>query len=280
MVATGAVHGGETGYYSRLLASVNKALPGVQRITDQKLVNTNNTTVKTRGCVLLLDNIAAGGPIGDIRLGMAIDEIIHAWGNPPEAWWNYQGGPRLDYRGATFYFASNKLSGICLHSPELRHLQFKPGVPPGARIAQWQQAIKGCTLNRTPHALQLQHKTNQILLTLSFRWADAPLFQLRLEQSDTALGSLPQRGPNRFGASYQPPRDKFEAVILARLAALDQGYWWGQLKEPDPEQVMLVNHSGRSCWLIYFEPIIPSPDSGIFAEVDQITGETVVWPEG
>ena len=279
MAAAGAAHGGETDYYSRLLASVNKALPGVQRITDQTLVNTNNTTMKTRGCVFLLDQIAAGGPIGDVRLGMALDEIVHAWGNPPKAWWNYQGGPRLDYQGVTLYFASNRLSGICLHSPELRHLRFKPDVPPGADIARWQQAIKPCTLNRTPRALQLQHTTNQILFTLSFRGEDSPLFQLRLEQSDTALVSQPQRGLNRLGAAYQPPRDKYDAVVLARLAALDQGFWWGQHKEPDPEQVMQVNHLGRSCWLIYFEAINPSPDSGIFAEVDQKTGETEVRPE-
>ena len=276
----GGAHGGETDYYSRLRASVIMTLPGVQRITDQTLINTNNTTMKTRGCVFLLDQIAAGGPIGDIRLGMALDEIIHAWGNPPEAWWNYQGGPRLDYKGVTLYFASNKLSGVCLHSPELRHLRFQPDVPPRADIERWQQAIKPFTLNRTPSALQLQQATNQILLTLSFRYgSDSPLFQLRLEQSDNVLVSLPQRRLNRLGASYQPPRDKYEAAVLARLAALDQGFWWGQHKDPDPEQVTLVNHSGKSSWLVYFEAIVPAPDSGIFAEVDQKTGETEVRSE-
>lgn len=119
-------------------------------------------------------------------------------------------------------------------------------------IERWQQAIKPFTLNRTPSALQLQQATNQILLTLSFRYgSDSPLFQLRLEQSDNVLISLPQRRLNWPGPLTSHPAQKDEAAVLARLAALDQGFWWGRQAIPS-EQVTLVNHSGKSSWLVYF----------------------------
>ena len=136
------------------------------------------------------------------------------------------------------------------------------------------------TLNRSRNALQLQHTSKQILLTLSFRHGDnAPLFQLRLEQCATPLVQLPQRGLNRIGSSYLPPCDKFEACILAKLAAIDQGFWWGEHKDPEPELVTTLRRSEKSFWLVYFEAKIRAPGSSIFACIDQNTGETEIDTE-
>ncbi len=282
VIAAGGVgQGRETNFHARLLAGVNTARPGVQQVTDPMLVDTNNTGNKVQGCRLRLDSVAAGGPISGIQFGMSMDEIVRHWGKPPQAWWNYQGGPRFDYEGVILYFVSNRLSGICINSPALRTVHFEPKVAPQSTLAQWQATLKAWTLSRARNAVQLLQATNQVLLTLSFRHGEkAPLFQLRLEQWADPRAPL-KPGLNRLGAYYQPPRDKSEAVILAKLGALDQGWsWWLQKhKHPTPANVVPMDRSGRSYWMVFFEYLRPVPDSGIIALVDRNTGEVEMIPE-
>ncbi len=273
------LNGEETNYYARLLAG-EKGLPrSVRQVTDPLLVDTNNTANRLRNCCFRLNTVFAGGPIGRLRLGMSMDEVVRVWGKPPQVWWNYQGGPRLDYKHIILFFASNELSGICINSPVLRDVEFEPAITTRATLAKWQQTLKGSTLSQTSNAMQLMQATNHALLTLSFRHGShSPLFQLRLEQCANPAGP-PLQPLNRIGAAHQPPRDKFEAIAFAKLGALDQGFSLDAHKDPDPAHVTSVDRSHKSYWLVYFENDPPTPDSGIFAWVDQKTGEVEVAPE-
>lgn len=280
LIAVGDLsHGGETNYYASLLASVNGSPPRIQQVADPTLVDTNNTANKVQGCLFRLNSVDTGGPIGNIQLGMSMDEVVRVWGKPPQAWWNYQGGPRFDYESIILYFAANKLSGICINAPALREVEFEPTVAPKSPLTKWQQTLKGSTSNHTKNAMQLLHATNQFLLTLSFRHGKgAPLFQLRLEQCATDVAPL-RRGLNRVGVFYVTPRDKYETIVFAKLGAQDQGFRLDEFKEPDPVHVMQVDRSSKSYWLVHFEYQRPIPDSGLFAHVDQKTGEVDVSAE-
>ena len=78
-------------------------------ITSPVLIDTNNLTPKLTNLVVSLPDSKATGRLGDIRLGMTMEQVIGHWGKPGWIWRRCFGGPRFCYSDVNVMFEGTPL---------------------------------------------------------------------------------------------------------------------------------------------------------------------------
>jgi len=275
LFCTFACHGGEH-YYPEFLRTTDTNSPNLQAITSIALVDTNNVGIKVVGEVSL-DRARARGEFGGARLGMNMDEVVAAMGKPPEAWWNgISGGARFDYTGIVLVFAGDRVQAMRFNPPVLRQVRFDPGPPARSNIKKWAAALKDSSTRRDRRNFYVVSQTNRIVLTACFRWEDSGVYQIRLENESLTTGAT--NAPPRPPKAQSHAITKQDAAHLARLALRDDGTRLEDYKAADVYE-RSRGSDRKYYWHIYFQYKDPVPDSGIFVQVEDQTGETQVNPE-
>jgi hypothetical protein len=272
-----ACQGGEQ-YYQEFLRTTDTNTPNLQAISAPALVVTNNTRIKVAGKVSL-DHARTHGEFGPVRLGMNMDEVVAAWGKPPEAWWNgVTGCARFDYNGIVLVFAGDRVQAMRFNPPVLRQVRFDPGPPARSNIKEWAAALKDSSTRRDRRNFYVVSKTSRIVLTACFKWEDSPVYQIRLENEALTTGATNE--PSRLPKVQSHAITKQDAAHLARLALRDDGI---RLEDYQAPHVYERSRGAdqKYYWRIYFEYKYkdPMPDSGIFVEVEDQTGDARVRPE-
>jgi hypothetical protein len=120
----------------------------IKGVTNAVLVDKNNRAPKLTNTVLSLLKLATEGEVGNIRLGMTMDEIVTRWGKPIWLHPNCDGGHLLNFTDCSLVFRGNSLSKVRFQETAL----FDQGLSAQSNLQQWRQVFGEPTLlNTHPH---------------------------------------------------------------------------------------------------------------------------------
>jgi hypothetical protein len=86
-------------YYDTFLRLAGTNLTHIVGIGSPLLIDTNNNSCKLTNFVLNLADAKAKGEVGNVRLGMRMDQVVTCWGKPHYVYTKCYGGPRFCYAG-------------------------------------------------------------------------------------------------------------------------------------------------------------------------------------
>ena len=104
-------------YYESFCAARGVDVSRNKRVDAPALLDTNNTAFRITNILTGLTESRKSGEVASLRLGMTMDEVVAAWGKPPQFIWTWCfGGPRLCYADASAIFdpATNRLIRVRL----------------------------------------------------------------------------------------------------------------------------------------------------------------------
>jgi hypothetical protein len=107
----------------------------IRQVTNAVLVDTNNKTAKLKNVVLCLQKMREQGQVGDIHLGMTMDEIVARWGKPSQL--NCWCRNRFCYGDCTLYFHGDSLYSVYLEESAL----FDHGLSARSNLKQWTEVL-------------------------------------------------------------------------------------------------------------------------------------------
>src|ERR1043165_5569047 len=79
-------------FYQYFLSVIKTNDSRVRPLTLPRLIDSNNIVLRLTNQIVNLSASKTNGKIGDIRLGMSMDEIVAAWGKPNHLWSRCYGG--------------------------------------------------------------------------------------------------------------------------------------------------------------------------------------------
>ena len=111
-------------------------------ITSPFLIDTNNLAPKLTNLVVNLTDTKATGRLGDIRLGMTMEQVVANWGKPRGIWPRCFGGVLFCYTGVSVIFETGSNSVLSVltyaHTSDLPHfadgLSASSGIPDFIRV--------------------------------------------------------------------------------------------------------------------------------------------------
>jgi len=153
-------------------------------ITSPVLVDTNNLTPKLTNLVVSLPDTKATGRLGDIRLGMTMEQVIDRWGKPEWIWPRCFGGPRFCYSDVNVIFepgSNSVLSVLCIHASRLPHfangLSASSSIPEFVRVLGTPSARYGPSATSFPSS-EVVYVTPTATLRLGFSNDELVSFRL------------------------------------------------------------------------------------------------------
>jgi hypothetical protein len=99
MVTAGRCWGADESYYRTFLDLAGTNLTRIVAIESSLLIDTNNHACKLTNFVVNLADSKATGQLGDVRLGMTMEQVVACWGKPHGFYTRCYGGPRFCYAG-------------------------------------------------------------------------------------------------------------------------------------------------------------------------------------
>jgi len=169
----------EDHFYQRFLTLIDTNRPGALPIRSPFLIDTNNTAGKLTNGVLDLRESCAVGEVGGIRLGMRMEEVAAAWGNPTFIWGRCFGGPRFLYTDASVIFAPGSNSVMRIFVGDKLNIRIKGGLTGGSTIDQCVRVL-GDPSARTDHPrTYLFYESPRSTLRLSF--SEGALWHVQLD---------------------------------------------------------------------------------------------------
>ena len=128
-------------FYSTFVSTVSSNGGQNVPITSPVLVDTNNLAPKLTNLVVNLTDTKATGWLGDIRLGMTMEEVVANWGKPRRIWPRCFGGVLFSYKDVSVIFETSSnsvLSFLSTFSSGSHHfaggLSASSGIPDFVRV--------------------------------------------------------------------------------------------------------------------------------------------------
>lgn len=155
--------------YSTFLALCDPKDPRPIAIRSPALLDTNN--VGTKLTFLNLAQSKVDATIGDVHLGMTMEEVVKRWGKPKFFWSRCYGGPLLSYQDVSVVLspASNSVKTIMLHVDKLPKVH--GGLPASSSPEQFEAVLgKATSREHRPQfdSLDLKYCSDKCSLTLLF----------------------------------------------------------------------------------------------------------------
>jgi hypothetical protein len=127
VAAAGRCCSADESYYRTFLDLAGTNLTRIVAIDSPLLIDTNNNTCKPTNFVVNLADSKATGQLGDVRLGMTMEQVVACWGKPHGIYTRCYGGPRFCYAGGLsviFEPASNSVLRVLWirHEPDFPRL--------------------------------------------------------------------------------------------------------------------------------------------------------------
>jgi hypothetical protein len=123
----------DSDYYQQYLRFVDTNSPS--GIAKAALEDTNNKAPKLANTVLSLQKMREQGQIGNIHLGMTMDEVVARWGKPFGLY--PMCGNRFYFSDCNLYFQGNSLHSVYLNGTPL----FDHGLSVKSNLKQWTQVL-------------------------------------------------------------------------------------------------------------------------------------------
>jgi hypothetical protein len=169
-------------YYQQFCAVRGTNVSRNLRIQAPLLLDTNNVAFKVTNLVMALTQARGRGELAGIRIGMTMQEVVAAWGKPPQYIWSWcYGGPRLCYTDASAIFdpLTNQVIKVRLEvSPHLSEIP-----SPAITVEDAIRAL-GLPSERTENPTELRYLSPQESLRLRFLW-NGRLFWVQSEQPES-----------------------------------------------------------------------------------------------
>jgi hypothetical protein len=99
LATAGRCWSADESYYGRFMDLAGTNLTRIVAIDSPLLIDTNNNTCKLTNFVVNLADSKATGQLGDVRLGMTMEQVVACWGKPHGFYTRCYGGPRFCYAG-------------------------------------------------------------------------------------------------------------------------------------------------------------------------------------
>jgi hypothetical protein len=180
------------------------------RIDFSPLIDTNNTAPKLAASVINLREAMTNCQIGDIRIGMTMEQVVAHWGKPERFWPRCYGGPLFTYRDISVIFEPGSNSVLFVHCNAARMPRFAEGLSATLDIPEFIRVLGSPTARRGPEknswpSSELVYVVTDSTLRLGFAnghlvtfWLQRPgvefsngkLVPLRLDRAD---GSDPRQ---------------------------------------------------------------------------------------
>jgi hypothetical protein len=113
-----------------------------QGVTNALLVDANNKAPKLTNSVLSLEKLRTEGEVGDVRLGMTMEQVVSLWGKPIWLHPRCDGGHKFNFADASLVFVGNCLNKVRLPSGAV----FDRGISANSNFQKWQQVLGTPTL--------------------------------------------------------------------------------------------------------------------------------------
>jgi hypothetical protein len=168
-------------FYRNFLTIADTNISRAVLIESPLLIDTNNTAPKLANSVISLEKLRAEGKVGEVHLGMSMDEVVACWGKPKVFYCRCGGGPRFIFNDVTLVFQSNALMRIYLPDKAV----FDCGPWDQSTLNDWIRVL-GLPSGRTDHRYgsDLRYETPHAVLYLSFGLNEhshfAPVIETRL----------------------------------------------------------------------------------------------------
>jgi hypothetical protein len=155
-------------------------------ITSPFLIDTNNLAPKLTNLVVNLMDAKASGRLGNIGLGMTMEQVVGIWGKPRAIWPRCFGGVLFSYKDVSVIFESGSnsvLSFLSTFSSPSHH--FTGGLSASSTIPDFVRVLgnPSAQYNKGASSLpreELVYVTPAATLRLGF--ADDTLWNLRLDR--------------------------------------------------------------------------------------------------
>jgi hypothetical protein len=89
----------EGSYYRLFLGAIDTNSTRIVALESPLLIDTNNNTCKLTNFVVNLAGANATGGLGEVYLGMTMEQVVAVWGKPSGLYSRCYGGPRFCYNG-------------------------------------------------------------------------------------------------------------------------------------------------------------------------------------
>ncbi len=154
--------GADDSFFLRYVGLLNTNDTRPIAVHSTSVVDTSNTAPKLESIEISLDKLRSAGEVGDIRLGMTMDQVVLHWGKPKSLYANCGPGPRFIYADVTLNFTSNALDRIYL--PE--SARFTSGLRADSKLGDWVRVLGEPTMRNNRSGISLAYETKATIRTV------------------------------------------------------------------------------------------------------------------
>jgi hypothetical protein len=129
-------------FYHRFLSLVDTNDLRAQGVTNALLVDVNNTAPKLTNSAISLQKLRTEGEVGNIRLGMTMEDVVVRWGKPIWLHPRCDGGHKFNFTDCSLVFVGNSLSKVRFRETAV----FDQGLSAQSNLKRWEQILGEPTL--------------------------------------------------------------------------------------------------------------------------------------
>jgi hypothetical protein len=151
-------------FYQRFVSLVDTNALVQQWVTNSDLVDKNNTAPKLTNSVISLHKLRTEGEVGNIRLGMTMQDVVACWGKPILLHPKCDGGHRFSFTDCSLVFTGNSLSKVRFGATAV----FDQGLSAQSNFKHWEDVLGQPTLRNGSTVVYEEHGKVRTVLLLTF----------------------------------------------------------------------------------------------------------------